>query len=113
MSKTNSKPKFKSAKQKREYEENARAWEALMAKYQPKELKNERKNLSDVYKLSAPVGRELPAIPSRVTPGGCTSANAPLKYTGDKMKGIGTMHKSNSVPIFTDDEAKDIASMRR
>jgi hypothetical protein len=34
-------------------------------------------------------------------------------YTGDKIKGIGTMHKSNAVPVFTDDEAKDIASMRR
>jgi hypothetical protein len=34
-------------------------------------------------------------------------------YTGDKIKGIGTMHKSNAVPVFTDNEAKDIASMRR
>ena len=32
---------------------------------------------------------------------------------GDKMKGIGTMHKSNAVPIFTDNEAKEISSMRR
>lgn len=34
-------------------------------------------------------------------------------YTGTKMIGIGTMHKSNAVPIFSDDEAKDISSMRR
>jgi hypothetical protein len=34
-------------------------------------------------------------------------------YTGTKIKGIGTMHKSNAVPIFSDDEAKDIAKMRR
>jgi hypothetical protein len=27
--------------------------------------------------------------------------------------GIGTMHKSNAVPIFSDQEAKDISSMRR
>jgi len=27
--------------------------------------------------------------------------------------GIGTMHKSNAVPIFSDKEAKDISSMRR
>ena len=38
---------------------------------------------------------------------------APKVYTGTKIKGIGTMHKSNAVPIFTDDEAKDIANMRR
>ena len=34
-------------------------------------------------------------------------------YTGTKIIGIGTMHKSNAVPIFSDDEAKDISSMRR
>jgi hypothetical protein len=34
-------------------------------------------------------------------------------YTGDKIKGIGTMHKSNAVPVFSDNEAKEIASMRR
>lgn len=34
-------------------------------------------------------------------------------YTGDKMKGIGTLHKSNAVPVFTDQEAIDIARMRR
>jgi|TARA_R100001126_G_C4887924_1_gene183673 hypothetical protein len=34
-------------------------------------------------------------------------------YTGNSMKGIGTLHKSNAVPIFTDEEAKDQANMRR
>lgn len=34
-------------------------------------------------------------------------------YTGTKIIGIGTMHKSNAVPIFCDDDAKAIASMRR
>ena len=35
------------------------------------------------------------------------------QYTGDKIVGIGTMHKSNAVPIFSDQEAKDISTMRR
>jgi hypothetical protein len=34
-------------------------------------------------------------------------------YTGTKVKGIGTMHKSNAVPIFSDEDAVAIASMRR
>jgi len=36
-------------------------------------------------------------------------------YTGDELLGIGTMHKSNAVPIRKDspDAAKDLASMRR
>jgi hypothetical protein len=35
------------------------------------------------------------------------------QYTGTKIIGIGTMHKSNAVPIFTDEQAKDISTMRR
>jgi hypothetical protein len=34
-------------------------------------------------------------------------------YTGDKLIGIGSLHKSNLVPVFKEDEAKDLASMRR
>ena len=34
-------------------------------------------------------------------------------YTGDKLLGIATMHKSNSVPVFKKEDAADIASMRR
>ncbi len=44
--------------------------------------------------------------------GPCTS-KPPMVYTGTKILGIGTMHKSNAVPIFSDDEAKEISSMRR
>jgi hypothetical protein len=43
----------------------------------------------------------------------CTKRNSNTLYTGDKIKGIGTMHKSNAVPVFNDNEAKEIASMRR
>jgi hypothetical protein len=35
------------------------------------------------------------------------------KYTGTKILGIGTLHKSNGVPIFSEEEAVDIATMRR
>ena len=38
---------------------------------------------------------------------------APKVYTGSAMKGIATMHKSNAVPVFTDEQAKEISSMRR
>jgi hypothetical protein len=34
-------------------------------------------------------------------------------YTGQAMIGIGTLHKSNAVPIFSKDEAKEISRMRR
>ena len=34
-------------------------------------------------------------------------------YTGTAMIGIATMHKSNSVPVFTAEQAVDISKMRR
>jgi hypothetical protein len=37
----------------------------------------------------------------------------PNVYTGTKVKGIATMHKSNAVPVFSDEEAIDISRMRR
>jgi hypothetical protein len=39
---------------------------------------------------------------------------APQKvYTGSKMLGIATLHKSNAVPVFSDEEAINISAMRR
>ena len=57
--------------------------------------------------------RETEYIPSKDTGYYNTFKKADLYYTGDNMKGIGTLHKSNAVPIFTDEEAKDQAKMRR
>ena len=63
--------------------------------------------------VKIPPGRETPKIVSQDTgwvP--CTTA-ANQEYTGTKVKGIGTMHKSNAVPIFSDEEAVEISTMRR
>jgi len=42
-----------------------------------------------------------------------TAKKEPQQYTGTLIKGIATMHKSNAVPIINDQQAKDIANMRR
>ena len=45
---------------------------------------------------------------------GCGTKKEPMKYTGDLITGIATMHKSNAVPVMKGtDQAKDIARMRR
>ena len=44
---------------------------------------------------------------------GGTPKKESLKYTGTLIKGIATMHKSNAVPIINQQQAKDIANMRR
>jgi len=57
--------------------------------------------------------RETEYYPSKDTGYYNTFKKNVNKYTGDKVMGIGTLHKSNAVPIFTDEEAKDQARMRR
>lgn len=41
--------------------------------------------------------------------------SAPEKkvYTGNLVKGIGQMHKSNAIPIIDEEHMKDLARMRR
>ena len=45
--------------------------------------------------------------------GAVTTGKKTQVYTGDKMLGVATMHKSNMVPIFTDESAVEVAQMRR
>lgn len=64
--------------------------------------------------LDAPPGRFTShGIPSRATPGGSTAKVQSRAYTGDKVLGIATLHKSIAQPVFSSDEAKDVARMRR
>ena len=89
------------------------SWEQLLKKYATKTVVTKPQQLSDVYSLGKPACRETPKIPSLPFTGGpCVKKETPV-YTGSLIKGIGTMHKSNAVPIFNDQEAKDIATMRR
>ena len=71
-----------------------------------------RKTMTD-FMPKIPPGRETPHIASRDTGWVPCVAVKDNTYTGTRIKGIGTMHKSNAVPVFSDDEAKDISSMRR
>lgn len=87
-------------------------WQTLVNKYAPKKLVN-FKVTKTLPKLSCPPGRETPNYPSLNSGAYTCTKKETVFYTGDKMKGIGTLHKSNAVPIFTDDEAKDQANMRR
>ena len=63
--------------------------------------------------MRVPPGRETPHIESRDTGWVTCAKPADQAYTGTKVKGIATLHKSNGVPVFTDQEAIDISKMRR
>lgn len=115
------KRKFASAEAKRLSEQLDQEWLALKARHKivdgPKiTAKRTAGNLSDCYRLTIPAGRDTGArIPSLNNGWDMTPAvKAKDKvYTGTKIIGIGTMHKSNAVPIFSDEEAVAISSMRR
>jgi len=113
------KRKFRNADEARKARELDESWKALQKKWAADLEEKKRKraltsdNLSNSYNLKTPIGRETPKINSLPFTGGPCFKTPEKVYTGDKIKGIGTMHKSNAVPIFSDEEAVDISRMRR
>jgi len=112
------KKKFASAEHARKARELDESWKELL-KRQGLEQEDCRRRrsliaapLSGNYSLAVPEGRSTKHIPSRDTGGNATLA-LPKVYTGTKVKGIATMHKSNAVPVFSDEEAVEISKMRR
>jgi predicted ABC-class ATPase len=118
IGKKKGKVKFRNAEEARKARELDASWKELQKKYElDAEAKKRQRALAAAplsYKLSTPPGRTTSHnIPSRNTGDGIASSKPVQQYTGTKMKGIGVMHKSNSVPIFSDEEAVAIATMRR
>ena len=104
-----SKKKKPTAKQR----ELQSSWEAMLKKYEPKKPIAQTKDAGFTYSLGKPACRETPKIPSLPFTGApCYKKPNPV-YTGSAIKGIGTMHKSNAVPVFSDEQAIEIATMRR
>ena len=61
-----------------------------------------------------PLIRQTRSINSLGAPTGvATKPNKPVVYTGDSMLGTATMHKSNSVPVFSKQDIVDINRMQR
>jgi len=112
------KMKFKSAEQKREYERLDREWKELLkrqgAEIEAKKVNRAMRAPALTYKLSAPAGRETAKIKSLDTGhSGAVASKAIPQYTGDKMLGVATLHKSNAVPVFCSEDAIAISNMRR
>jgi hypothetical protein len=114
------KKKFASAEHARKARELDESWKELL-KRQGIELEEKKRRramtsgvLGSSYSLAIPEGRNTTAhIPSRDTGGGVATLPPAKVYTGTMVKGIATMHKSNAVPVFSDEQAVDISRMRR
>ena len=110
------KVKFRNAEQAKKARELEESWKEMLKRQgveaEEKKRAKALKAPTLTYKLSAPPGRETQKIKSLSTPGGST-ATVHKVYTGDKIIGIATLHKSNAVPVFSQEEAVEISKMRR
>ena len=113
------KVKFRNAEEARRARELDANWKELQKKWGVDEQERKRKRalaaepLQGNYKLSVPPGRSTSHIPSLNSGAGVATLPPAKVYTGTKVKGIATMHKSNAVPVFSDEEAVEISRMRR
>ena len=87
-------------------------FEQLTPKFSTDPYNAPKKTMKD-FMPKTPPGRETPYIASRDTGWVPCVKVQDQEYTGTKVKGIATLHKSNGVPVFTDQEAIDISKMRR
>jgi hypothetical protein len=115
------KVKFASAEAKRKSEQLDKDWKELLKRQGLESEDRKRKralesttSLSTKYLLGIPEGRNTTAHIKSLDSGlGVATLAPPKVYTGTKVKGIATMHKSNAVPVFSDEEAVEISRMRR
>jgi len=106
------------SKKKKQTKKSIAEYEQWLNSHKPttfsKGLKPQKVSVVSFPKLSIPEGRSTKHIPSLDT--GLGNATKPIegkRYTGTKMIGIGTLHKSNAVPVFNTEEAVEMAKMRR
>ena len=109
--------KYRNAEEARLARELDSSWKELLKRQGVAAEEKKRRRALDaeplVYNLTGATDRAGTAhIPSRDT-GGVAALAPPKVYTGTKVKGIATMHKSNAVPVFSDQEAIEISKMRR
>jgi len=111
------KQKYASAEAKAKALKLQEEWDAKLKQWGVEAEEKKRKRAMSAPLLTSgpkiPPGRETVKIKSLDTGWVACVKQHDQEYTGTKCKGIGTMHKSNAVPIFSDEEAIDISKMRR
>jgi len=76
-------------------------------KYKPKNTGTYQGAKTDI------VSKKIPSLTTTPDKNAC-ARKEPKVYDGErKLIGIGILHKSNLVPIFDEEHAKDLAKMRR
>lgn len=106
-------PKRKPKKPNAKVRELKANWQEILKKYDVKQThkKSDYRKPTDVRVMRP--GSDLSHIGS-VDSGIGIAVKKPIQqYTGDAMIGIGQLHKSNAIPVFSQEDAIDISKMRR
>ena len=121
------KAKFRNAESANKARKNAESWQQLLDKYDVKtdkvvvgKSKSSRKETSESvastrydWRSRVDPSRLTDHIPSVDTGASIAAKRETTQYTGDAMIGIGQLHKSNGIPVFSRQDAHDLAIMRR
>ena len=116
------KKKFRNADVANTARKNAESWKAFLDKW---DIKPDDKPSGKTIRKSTWMGPTVNSrvvvdprrltnhIPSLDTGRGVAVKKEVQQYTGTAMLGIGQLHKSNSIPVFSKEDAVDIGKMRR
>lgn len=112
------KQKFRSAAEAQRARELDSSWKEIQKKWGVDQEERKRRRALDAPVWTTPTlthrgaNEPKPKSLSTWTTGAVSSKPSP-QYTGSRILGIGTLHKSNAVPVFSNEEAIDISRMRR
>lgn len=109
--------KWKSSDAKKQAQELEESWNKLKEKHASNKLdlsqkRKQDKGCSHLITMVPPRGVSA-KIPSKADTGGATPKPNQNVYTGDQVIGISIVHKSCLQPVFSTEQAKDLANMRR
>ena len=116
------KKKFRNAEVASKARQNAESWQAFLDKW---DIKPDDKPRGTTIQKSTWMGPTVNSrvvvdprrltnhIPSLDTGKGIAVKKEVTQYTGTAMLGIGQLHKSNAIPVFSKEDAVDISKMRR
>ena len=116
------KKKFRNADVANKARQNAESWQAFLDKWGIKDnVKSTGKPVPKSTWMGPTVNssvvvdprRLTHSIPSLDTGKGIAAKKEVTQYTGTAMLGIGQLHKSNAIPVFSKEDAIDISKMRR
>jgi hypothetical protein len=111
-------PKRKPRKPNAKQRAQKASWQALLDKYDIKPTGKALRSVTKVAAIDHPrtvvdPKRLTNHIPSLDSGQGIAAKKTVQQYTGDAMLGIGQLHKSNAIPVFSKEDAIDISKMRR